>query len=391
MKQKYQNLLCIIGIMLFAAILLEVRFQIYKHQGIENDESLVLVDENLSINYLDGNKIKGTGTIKVNFSVTNVSDHNIDFFISLNNIMNDTEDLTFSIKSSNKGYDKDYEPIVGSDHVIGSNIPIKPNESIRYDLFINNAKHFKAIINIGYEKDYVNLLKDLIIASNNINQDTDNDGDTYYFKNNVNNNFVSIDDLLFRIIRVNGDGTIRVMMDQNIGNHVFLNNTGKPYLDYKSSDINEYLQSYYQNNLAKYDALFSMDNFCIDTVVFNSVGDKTYFENYYRIDNNEPNYKCSTIYQSKIGLLNGDEAMFAGSTKSDTSYLKKKDEIFYTMSYAYTNNGNFPSIVVVDNGKLSDKTSDNELSVYPVLNLSKDVLAIGGGTFNNPYQIIYQK
>ena len=74
------------------------------------------------------------------------------------------------------------------------------------------------------------------------------------------------------------------------------------------------------------------------------------------------------------------------------NYLNHDDVEYYTGTYAYQKLGSFPNIVTIKDGKLSyDKTSDNELAIYPVINLNKDVFAIGSGTINNPYKIVYEK
>ena len=65
----------------------------------------------------------------------------------------------------------------------------------------------------------------------------DKDGDTYYFRGAVEDNYVKIDglkwsnddgsyhttgeDMLFRIVRINGDGTIRLITDGSVGTSKF--------------------------------------------------------------------------------------------------------------------------------------------------------------------------
>lgn len=52
--------------------------------------------------------------------------------------------------------------------------------------------------------------------------DMDNDGATFYFRGNVNNNYIEYGEdklgnkLLWRIVRVNGDGSLRLILDKNI-------------------------------------------------------------------------------------------------------------------------------------------------------------------------------
>jgi len=105
--------------------------------------------------------------------------------------------------------------------------------------------------------------------------DVDNDGLTYFFRGDVNNNYIKFgkdpdnNDLVWRILRINGDGTLRIALDENIdyklvdvdGNSVEFNNgdwISRIYpntCSFTSCDINfgtnhGYI---YQNLVYKYD------------------------------------------------------------------------------------------------------------------------------------------
>ena len=389
MKKKYQIILAILTILIACATFIEVHYQ--KYLKVEKlGDSIVLVDENLSINYLNGNQIHGNGTIKVHFSVTNISNKDINYFISLENIYNDSENLTYSLKSSNDSNNVDYQPIKANDVIIGNNIIIKPNESISYDLFINNASNLDMQLKVGYEKDYINLLRDLIYSnSTNLVKISDEEGDTYFFSGNSNDNYVMINDNLFRIIKINNDNTIRLITADSIGNSAFLNNYYVSYLDYNNSNINNFLNTYYQENYQAFDSIIENSNYYSDVTVYNTINDTTYFNNYNNLNNNNYIEECNIPYVKKIGLLSAfDFAMVSGSE----NYLNHDNVEYYTGTYAYQKLGSFPNIVTIKDGKLNyDKTSDNELAIYPVINLNKDVFAIGSGTINNPYKIVYEK
>ena len=78
--------------------------------------------------------------------------------------------------------------------------------------------------------------KSQVTVENGLYQDTDSDGKTYYFRGHVENNYVKIpglkwdntddyhkkgEDMLFRIVRINGDGTIRIVANGSIGKSEF--------------------------------------------------------------------------------------------------------------------------------------------------------------------------
>ena len=389
MKKKYQIILVILTILIAISTFIEIRYQNFLNVKKLSD-SLVFVDENLSINYLNGNVVSGNGTIKVHFSVTNVSNKDINYFISLENITNNSDDLTYSLKSSNDINNVDYELITDRDVIIGNNILIKPNESIGYDLFINNASDLNMSIKVGYEKDYINLLRDLMLSnSNNLVKVSDDDGASYYYQGSAQDNYVIINNQLFRIIRINGDNSIRLITEESVSVSAFNNQLNQSYLDYNGSSINNYLNNYYHDNFSSFDSIIEEENYCSDVSVYNTIDDVSYYNTYNDLINNNISLHCNNPYRKKIGLISAFEySLINGSS----NYLNKKDTEFYTSTYAYQKNGSFPNIVTIKDGVINyDSTSDMEHLIYPVINLNKDVYAIGAGTITNPYKIIYEK
>ena len=49
----------------------------------------------------------------------------------------------------------------------------------------------------------------------------DDDGDSYYFRGDIKNNYVSFANILWRIVRINGDKTIRLVKDESISESKF--------------------------------------------------------------------------------------------------------------------------------------------------------------------------
>ena len=56
-----------------------------------------------------------------------------------------------------------------------------------------------------------------MVETGGLYKDTDSDGDTYYYRGYVENNYISFAGILWRILRINGDGTIRIITDDKIG------------------------------------------------------------------------------------------------------------------------------------------------------------------------------
>ena len=89
----------------------------------------------------------------------------------------------------------------------------------------------------------------------------DNDGDSYYYRGAVSNNYVLFAGITWRIVRINGDGTIRIIMQDSSLRDIF--NT--------AGDGHKYTGFTYDN-----ESLCSLDNQCITTFDVNS---KTFTNN----------------------------------------------------------------------------------------------------------------
>lgn len=125
----------------------------------------------------------------------------------------------------------------------------------------------------------------------------DNYGTSYYFRGNVSNNYVKFAGYYWRILRINGDGSIRMIYDgteayQNgeasedriIGTSVFNSlNSDNAYVGYmygtpgsssyedthkniNDSDVKKYIDIWYEDNLlnGRYEEFLADNNFCND-------------------------------------------------------------------------------------------------------------------------------
>ena len=71
----------------------------------------------------------------------------------------------------------------------------------------------------------------------------DNDGISYYYRGANNNNYLSFGDFLWKIIRINGDGSIRLILDSALnGNYAFND---------MYDDVDIYSNMYYTNSTLK--------------------------------------------------------------------------------------------------------------------------------------------
>ena len=262
-------------------------------------------------------------------------------------------------------------------------------------------------------------------------------GRTYYFAGNPSDNWVRWAGFYWRIIRINGDGTIRLIyngtsttttgtgtqIQTSAFNSSYNNNA---YVGFKyttnnvhgtgtNSTILGVLNTWYQNNLASYADDIDMNaGFCNDRQPSTSSSSSngsggtgtttTYYGGYIRlITNKAPTFECQNssdlftvsssnqgnkALQYPIGLITADEVAYAGGVygKNNTSYYLYTNSAYWSMSpslYPYAD-----VFAVFSDGHLSSNNVSYMRGVRPVINLKADTqFSSGNGTASNPYTI----
>ena len=266
---------------------------------------------------------------------------------------------------------------------------------------------------------------DYILAGDNppTNSTTDwTGGTTYYYTGNPNN-WVQFAGFNWRIIRINGDGTIRMIYQgtsanatgtgTQIGTSAFnSSDDNKTYvgLVYNTSSQHGYgtpstimttLNRWYNNNLASYEADYidTGTGFCSDRNMadgssWTTSSDTIYYAPYDRM-NGPASLQChdddilsqdNGKLPNPIGLVTSDEYVLAGS---GSSYLNVKI-YYYTMSPDGFIGRNDFVFVVSDYGGFSSNgwSVDGAFGVRPVINLHADVSLTGSGTTTDPYKVV---
>ena len=224
---------------------------------------------------------------------------------------------------------------------------------------------------------------------------------------------------LWRIVRINGDNTIRLMDNDVEGTSKFNTSyNNEKYVGYTydnsepnkqdgtPSTIKKYIDNWYSENMANtadssknFDKLIANTRFCNDTTVSKIDGSKIYYGVYDRLyTNKRPTYKCLNTtknyggeYDLKVGLLNADEASFAGEKEGSinpNNYLHRGTYYWLLSPHGYGPYahglglfyGRDPNgIMTVDAG---------HYGVVPVVSLRGDTLFVkGDGTKENPYYL----
>ena len=278
-----------------------------------------------------------------------------------------------------------------------------------------------------------------------IYEETTSRGTTYYWRGDVDNNYLVFADKYWRIIRINEDGTLRIIysgekseVDQAGKETVLANGYNDRSTDYtqtqtsafnSSKNASEYvgyrytsgsqrpsststgtnstikgiLETWYSNNLQSYDskiASSSSAGFCNDRNLRSgsgswvSTGSTQYYAAYERRSNGTPSFECSNsndLYTTKIGLITADEVMYAGAagTSSNYGYYLYTGNYYWTMSPYYFSNGYARVFTVYSTGGLGSNSGVfNTYGVRPVISLGANNTITGSGTINDPYVVV---
>ena len=257
------------------------------------------------------------------------------------------------------------------------------------------------------------------------------DSYTYYYRGVINNNYVLFADKLWRIVRIDSNGNVRIVLNDNVetkskyssnysSGSVEKIEDAITLIDYKNSDVKKNVELWYNQNIATKEASkFVMNsNFCIDksyqnpidTVHVHSV---SYFTPYLHVGPDaskfRPDFTCSNenIFASSVGLLSAEEILAAGGywAVNNTNYYLYNPNVAPENQTSWTMSGSYYSVsekqvgVIVYNqndgtniGSLFDWVSGGNLlqdyGYRPVISLDGNSKILGDGTIDNPYQLL---
>jgi len=279
-----------------------------------------------------------------------------------------------------------------------------------------------------------------VVTTNKLFKTQDNDGDTYYYAGKPTDNYIRFADRDWRIIRINGDGSLRIMQSTPYIYYNFTENSYEAFYDnlfdptwsnfsglyWWEQDFNPSGNFVVSSNFCNNYELYDYNN----EVLFNeeykkvsysgggtdiwSIGiwqTNKYYWAYSKINNYNPTLLCDEAYQknNSVTILTAHEAMLSGITLTNNgTYLPKGTLTLDAHSSVGTcwktalNNDFPPNIsmcdISVSNGNnylytispkdFSGLRSSNGGNVYPVISLNKDIKLTGSGTENDPYVVV---
>ncbi len=409
MQNRYKRILIFIGVLLLGCIFVGVAYLFY--DKVIKDATEVEVMGDLSINYLNGKRI--TDNSLYNFSITNNGSNDLYFEILIDNLKNYESKVKYSLLSKEASLNLTNETLNVSTNSLASNIliPKGTTENFSLQLSNNSMTSFDLIIKKttdSKEYFYATILKnnevkqqsttlvgtELATTDEGLIEDIDDYGITYYFRGNVSNNYVNFADLTWRIVKINGDGTVKLVLNELAPELSNYHGEIKEIEDYPNTSIINSLNSYYATYLQNYDEYIAGAKYCIETL--NDGGEKTKTYNAYnRLAKDKiPSFNClGKTFNNKIGLLTADEVMYAGANLEDDNkeyylYNSKIENNWWTSTLAKSTESDFNPFAVSQNGKVVSNVSGLLFrGLRPSINLDRKVIVSGTGSIDNPYLI----
>lgn len=273
----------------------------------------------------------------------------------------------------------------------------------------------------------------------------DDYGISYYYRGSVEDNYVFFANKTWRIVRINGDGSVRIILDGTTDSDASFNATSSDnaYIGYmygtsgsstyaethsnkNDSVLKQNIDTWYENNLKlNYVNYLADAGFCGDRSVLENVTNygsgtmSSHYNGYVRVAASLPSLKCNQsndlfttssastgnkALKYLIASITADEVIFAGNsggvfdgkwnnTKISKNFLNIGKE-YWTMTpvgafVPLGINAWVAGVFFVDaNGFLDDYWVYKFQGVRPVVNLKNDAIKSGTGIVSDPYKVV---
>lgn len=405
MRTIYKTFLSFIVFLLLVVIALGVSYLFYD-KILENDSDIEVTGP-LSINYIDGKKIQVIDYDTLSFSITNSSSKTEYYNIGFLQVRGNGD---YKIKNN--------EVVIAEgklksiDEITTEYFEIKKGETKIFTLEINNSNNdiLTAILNIRDKERNIITFADTILKNTPASENSltkvgeesaiedegliknyDDISTSYYFRGNTQNNYVYFADFMWRIVRINGDGTIRLVLDGVTDSLTTYYSTTNPNYSYVNSELEKHLKDWYDLYISDYSEYIANTKFCSDI----THDDNYNYNAYVRIMTNKiPTLNClGNNVTSNIGTLTIDEVILAGASPSHQNinyylYNENIKDLWYTLSGAKGNSTSINLFMVDANGNIKTDVNGNLYrQARPVINLIKNIEVTGNGTKDQPYMI----
>mgnify|MGYP004623146355 CR=1 FL=1 len=314
--------------------------------------------------------------------------------------------------------------LVGKYAVWGTSTPTVTNTQNQYRIY----KISTNVSDITSTIKYADIEADQKSTEKELSTTQDDYGTSYYYRGGVEDNYVNFAGMCWKIVRIQGDGSIKLILEDRSVECNSSNYTGnwsdgnKIAFGYDSNEKADFLN--YSGGLA--DSLKSfqttlssklttgktlnnylkVDDWCYDyNVASTDSSGNQYYGAYKRIYIDEnPSLKCTGTKLNKyrdnidmyVGTLTADEVSFAGATTDLTnythylmnSYAKSNNLYWWGLSLSYFNTIMDSAFLVNGDGTLGNTIVSTDCSFRPTVTLkSSTIIKTGNGTKSNPYTV----
>ena len=279
MRLVYKRSLTFIALLIIVIACIGIGYLFYD-KVIHPETDVAVIDE-LSVNYLDGSSVISDGQYR--FSVTNNGNTDVNYRITLTDIKGMSEDVTYILTSSNANITSEEKHLEDGQNIVLDNILIGATDTQNFTLKVTNNTSTTFKINIDKTQDveeyfYMTLLnqneikeastlvgEEISTEDEGLISSSDDDGTTYYFRGNTINNYVSFAGLTWRIVRINGDGTVRLVLNDTAETLANYNTENEDYETFNQTDLFTSLTTYYDSTLSSYDKYIANTRFCSES------------------------------------------------------------------------------------------------------------------------------
>ncbi len=409
MRKKYKRMLLFIGILIISCVFVGVAYLFY--EKVTSNETEVLVVGELSINYINGSLIKDNSTYM--FSITNNGSNDVYYEILIDNLKNYESTVKYDLNSTEASIAISTNDLDTNTNILASKVLIPMGTTQNFTLKLSHNKMTSFNLKVKKTEDleeyfYATILKntppvkkpqtivgqDIATTREGLIEDYDDMGLTYYYRGQITNNYVSLADSLWRITRINGDGSVKLILNDDISELANFHSNVNESEDYAKTTILSILNTYYETYLSKYDDYIASYKYCVETE--NNINDTKKIYNAYNrlITNQIPTFNClGDSYNNRIGLLTADEVLYAGANFKDDNkdyylYNSAIENVWWTGTLAEATATDFKPFAINTSGRLTYDTSGTSFqSLRPTISLNRKVIVTGDGSITNPYQI----
>ena len=218
----------------------------------------------------------------------------------------------------------------------------------------------------------------------------DDYGTSYYYRGNVTNNYVKFGDYYWRIIRINGDGSIRLIYD---GTSAHANGEVARDDNYRSIGDSRYNSTYNDNAYVGY--MYGTPGSSSYAETHANTNDstiKSYLDDWYEnVFSGTPyeSYIVDNLFCNDRSLLHDTAQDYAGEQYSNLGYGKERtayrwygDPLAASMGEDYANLLTYPNLQCAeqnDRFTVSDEVIGNGVLTYPIGLITTDEVYLAGG------------